>query len=89
MLNDFRAIAAAINKNEMFDYYKDLAKLARDAYPDTLLNNYYMGRFYEATDNPRRAIQAYQEAYIYQEIDGITKDDLLDRADRLKSEFGY
>lgn len=89
LLNDFRAIAAAINKNEMFDYYKDLAKLARDAYPDTLLNNYYMGRFYEATDNPRRAIQAYQEAYIYQEIDGITKDDLLDRADRLKAEYGY
>ena len=48
-----------------------------------------MGRFYEATDNPRRAIQAYQEAYIYQEIDGITKDDLLDRADRLKAEYGY
>ena len=73
MFNDFRAIAAAINKNEMFDYYKDLAKLARDAYPDTLLNNYYMGRFYEATDNPRRAIQAYQEAYIYQEIEASQK----------------
>lgn len=89
LVNDFRAIATAINKNKTFEYFKDLAKLAREAYPDALLNNYYMGRFYEATDNPRKAIKAYQEAYIYQEIDGITKDDLLDRADRLKEEFGY
>ena len=30
-----------------------------------------------------------REAYIYQEIDGITKDDLLERADRIQAEFGY
>jgi hypothetical protein len=48
-----------------------------------------MGRFFEATGNIRKAIKAYQEAYIYLEIDGITKDDLLNRADRLKAEFGY
>lgn len=89
LLNDFRAIATAIEKNKTYEYFKDLAKLARNEYPDALLNNYYMGRFYEATGNPKKAIKTYQEAYIYQEIDGITKDDLLDRADRLKAEFGY
>ena len=89
MINDFRAISTAIEKNKSFDYFKDLAKLARDAYPETLLSNYYMGRFFEATGNIRKAIKAYQEAYIYLEIDGITKDDLLNRADRLKAEFGY
>ena len=40
-------------------------------------------------DNPKKAIKTYQEAYIFQEIDGITKDDLLNRADRLKAEYGY
>ncbi len=89
LMNDFRAISTAIEKNKSFDYFKDLAKLARDAYPETLLSNYYMGRFFEATGNIRKAIKAYQEAYIYLEIDGITKDDLLNRADRLKAEFGY
>ena len=89
LINDFRAIATAINKNETFEYFKDLAKLAREAYPDALLNNYYMGLFYEGTGNPRKAIKAYQEAYIFQEIDGLTKDELLAHADRLKAEFGY
>ena len=49
LLNDFRAIATAIEKNKTYEYFKDLAKLARNEYPDALLNNYYMGRFYEAT----------------------------------------
>lgn len=89
LLNDFRAIASAINKNQTFEYFEDLSKLARKAYPDTVLKNYYLGQYFEATGNPKRAIKAYQEAYIYQEIDGITKDDLLDRADQLKAEFGY
>ena len=89
LLNDFRAIATAINKNERFEYFKDLGKLARDSYPESLLHNYYMGRFYEATGNPKKAMKTYREAYIYQEIDGITKDDLLERADRIQAEFGY
>lgn len=89
LLNDFRAIASALDKKEQFEYFKDLAKLARESYPDSVLHNYYMGRFYEATGNPKKAMKTYREAYIYQEIDGITKDDLLDKADRIKLEYGY
>lgn len=89
LLNDFRAIASALDKKEQFEYFKDLAKLARESYPDSVLHNYYMGRFYEATGNPKKAMKTYREAYIYQEIDGITKDDLLDKADRIKVEYGY
>ena len=48
-----------------------------------------MGLFYEASGNPKKAMKSYQEAYIYQEIDGITKDDLLDRADQIKNEYGF
>ena len=71
LLNDFRAIATAITKNERFEYFKDLGKLARESYPESLLHNYYMGRFYEATGNPKKAMKTYREAYIYQEIDCI------------------
>ena len=89
LLNDFRAINAAINSKENLELFKDLAKLARENYPKSLLFNYYMGRYYEATDNPRKAIKVYQEAFVYDEIDGITIDDLLDQAERLKRENDY
>ena len=84
LLNDFRAIASAINKNQRFEYFKGLAKLARDNYPNSLLSSFYMGRHYEGIGNTRKAIKAYQEGFVFDEIDGITKQDLLDRADQLK-----
>ena len=86
ILNDFRATAAALNKNENFSYYKDLAKLARKHYPESLLSNFYLGRFYEGSGQRRKAIKAYQEAFVYDEIDGISKEDMLDNAERLKAE---
>jgi predicted alpha/beta superfamily hydrolase len=89
LINDFRAISTAIEKKERFEYFKDLGKVARESYPESVLHNYYMGRFYEATGSPKKAMKVYREAYIYQEIDGITKDDLLNKADQIKAEFGY
>ena len=89
LLNDFRAVNAAIVKKKNMDYYKDLSKLARDNYPDTLLSNLYIGRYYESTGNFRKAIKAYQEAFVYDEVDGITKEELLDRAEKLKFENNY
>ena len=89
LLNDFRAVNAAIVKKKNMDYYKDLSKLARDNYPDTLLSNLYIGRYYESTGNFRKAIKAYQEAFVYDEIDGITIEELLDRAEKLKFENDY
>jgi predicted alpha/beta superfamily hydrolase len=89
LLNDFRAVNATIVKKKNMDYFKDLSKLARDNYPDTLLSNLYIGRYYESTGNFRKAIKAYQEAFVYDEIDGITKEELLDRAEKLKFENNY
>lgn len=89
LLNDFRAVNATIVKKKNMDYYKDLSKLAKDNYPDTLLSNLYIGRYYESTGNYRKAIKAYQEAFVYDEIDGITKEELLDRAEKLKFENDY
>ena len=89
LLNDFRAVNATIVKKKNMDYYKDLSKLAKDNYPDTLLSNLYIGRYYESTGNYKKAIKAYQEAFVYDEIDGITKEELLDRAEKLKFENDY
>jgi len=89
LINDFKAIAAAIEKNKKFEYYEDLGKLARRDYPETLLENYYLGRFYEETGEPKKAMRTYKSAYILEEIGGYTKDEMLDRADAIKRDFGF
>ena len=89
LINDFKAISAAIEKNETFEYFEDLGKIARKEYPETLLGGYYLGRFYEETGEPKKAMRTYQSAYTLKEIAGITKDDVLERADSIKADFGY
>jgi predicted alpha/beta superfamily hydrolase len=89
LINDFKAVSAAIEKNEKFEYYEALGKLARDQYPDTLLGHYYLARFYEETGEPKKAMKTYQSAYILKEIGGYTKDEMLEKADAIKADFGY
>jgi hypothetical protein len=89
LINDFKAISAAIEKNEIFEYYEELGKMAKKEYPDTLLGDFYLGRFYEETGDPKRAMRTYQSAFNLDEIAGITKDDMLNRAELIKQDFGY
>ena len=89
LINDFKAIEAAIKKKEQWNYYEDLGKLARKEYPDTLLGHYYLGRYYEEIGEPKKAMKLYQSAYILEEIGGITKDLVLELADQIKADFGY
>ncbi|MFY0713452.1 esterase [Seonamhaeicola sp. NFXS20] len=89
LINDFKAISAAIEKTEQYQYYEDLGKIARKQYPETLLGGYYLGRFYEEGGEPKKAMRTYQSAYTLDEIAGITKDLVLERADAIKRDFGY
>ncbi|MEW4923477.1 alpha/beta hydrolase-fold protein [Algibacter sp. 2305UL17-15] len=89
LINDFKAISAAIEKNQLFEYYEPLGKLARKHYPKTLLGNYYLGKFYEEGGEPKKAMRTYQSAYTLDEIAGITKDMVLELADAIKEDFGY
>ncbi|MFD1614574.1 alpha/beta hydrolase [Gelatiniphilus marinus] len=89
LVNDFKAISAAIEKHDDFQYYEALGKMARKEYPDTLLGNYYLARFYEETGEPKKAMRTYQSAYMLDEIAGITKDLMLEKADLIKADFGY
>lgn len=89
LLNDFKAISAAIEKNETYEYFEQLGKMARKQYPDALLGSYYLARFYEETGEPKKAMRTYQSAYSLSEIAGITKDLMLEKADAIKQDFGY
>ena len=89
LINDFKAISSAIDKNEIPEYYQELGKLARRDYPDTLLGNYYIARYYEEMGEPKKAYKTYKSAYILDEIAGITKDFMLEMADQLKADFGF
>ena len=89
LINDFKAIEAAINKSENFEYLEELGKIARKEYPDALLGHYYLARYYEENGETKKAMRTYRSAYILEEIGGITKDEMLDRADAIKRDFGY
>ncbi|GAA3600486.1 alpha/beta hydrolase-fold protein [Flavivirga amylovorans] len=89
LINDFKAISAAIEKTEQFEYYEALGKMARDQYPDTLLGGYYLARFYEEMGEPKKAMRTYQTAYTLKEIAGISKDLLIEKIDLIKEDFGY
>lgn len=89
LINDFKAIAAAIKHNHQIDYLEDLGKIARKEYPDTLLGHYYLGQFYEEKGEVKKAMKTYRSAYILEEIGGITKDLMLEKADKIKADFGF
>ena len=89
LVNDFKAIAAAIKKKENWEYYEALGNLARKQYQETLLGNYYLARFYEETGEPKKAMKTYQSGYVLNEIGGITKDHMLEQAEQIKADFGY
>jgi predicted alpha/beta superfamily hydrolase len=89
LINDFKAISAAIEKTENFEYFEDLGKRARDEYPETLLGSYYLARFYEEAGDSKKAMRTYQTGFTFDEIAGITKDMMLERAEAIKADFGY
>lgn len=81
---DFMTIAKAIEEKEKFEQYNDLAKLAEEHHPKTMLANYFYGRFYEEIGRLRRAIKEYEKAYAKESVSYITVDLVLDKSEELK-----
>ena len=77
--NDLRAIAAASKKKNDVESLKELSKLARQEYPDSMISAYYQGMYYEEDGNLKRALNSYQSGLLLEESDYITKDMLLDK----------
>lgn len=88
-VNDFIATATAAEKRNQWESLREIATLAKKQYPNTVLGDYYLGRYYEEIGEPKKAMRIFQGAYDKEEVDFITIDLLLDRADKIKADFGY
>ncbi|MFN4761866.1 alpha/beta hydrolase [Gillisia sp. Q332] len=88
-LNDFMAVYNAMEKTRKWDELKDLAKLANDHYPNTMLGTYFDARYDEEMGNPKRAMRSYQKAYGQDPISFLTVDFMLNKADQIKKDFNY
>ena len=88
-MNDFMAIEEFIEENEFFNLYNELSELAKQEYPGTILPSYYKGRFIEETGDPKKAMYIYRSAYNMKEVKGLTKEYLLELAERIKEDFNY
>ena len=88
-MNDFMAIEEFIEENEFFNLYDELSELAKQEYPGTILPSYYRGRFIEETGDPKKAMYIYRSAYNMKEVKGLTKEYLLELAERIKEDFNY
>lgn len=87
--NDVFAIASAAERKKDWPSLEKVAQLAIKEHPSTVLGHYYLGRFYEETGEPRKAMRAYQVAYELEEIGFINFDLLLKKVDQIKYDFGY
>lgn len=88
-INDFIATATACEKQKQWDSLREIATMASKQYPDTVLGDYYMARYYEEVGEPKRAMRTYQAGFDKEEVDFITVDLMLDKADKIKEDFGY
>lgn len=84
-VTDFKAIEAAILKNNAFAEFEQLAALSKKSYPKAMLSQYHMGMFYEKTGDTKKASKAYMNAYMLDEIGDLTKDFMLEKADEMKT----
>lgn len=77
--NDLRAVAAAAKKLDDMEALRDLSKLAKREYPESMISAYYSGLYFERDGNFKRALVQYQSGLLLQESQFITKDMLLDK----------
>ncbi len=88
-INDYLATARASEKRKQWESLKMIATMAKKQYPDTNLGDYYLGRYYEEVGEPKKAMRIFQGAFDKEEVDFITTDLMLDKADKIKEDFGY
>ena len=88
-LNDMMAAYNAMEKTEKWEELHELSKLADKHYPNTMLGTYFEARYDEETGNPKRAMRSYQKAYGQEAIAFLTIDFMLEKAEKIKQDFGY
>ena len=88
-LNDIMAIYAGSIKKEDYESLKELAKICKKFYPETMLGFYFEGEYLELLGEPKKAKKAFEKAYLMEEIDFLTKDLAIEKIAALKADFGY
>ena len=88
-VNDFIAVGRAAEKKKQWESLREIASIAKKQYPETVLGDYYMGRYYEEVGQPKKAMRTFQGGFEKEEIDFITIDLMLEKADKIKEDFGY
>lgn len=88
-VNDFLATCKAAESKKQWESLREIATLAKRQYPETVLGDYYLGRYYEEMGEPKKAMRTFQGAFDKEEVDFITIDLMLDKADKIKTDFGY
>lgn len=86
-INDFKAIEAAILKNNAFNELDQLAILADKNYPKSMLAEYELALMYEKQEDYKKAMKRYQNASQMQEIGTLTKTMMLEKYDVMKSKI--
>lgn len=87
-INDFIAAGTAAEKQKQWESLENIAKLAQKQYPNKVLGDYYMGRFFEGTGDSKKAIRSYRKGFGKEDADSITVETLLDLADEIKAKGG-
>ncbi|MGC1631673.1 MAG: alpha/beta hydrolase-fold protein [Gelidibacter sp.] len=82
--NDMRAVASASMKKDDRDALRDLSKMARKEYPESMISAYYTGMYWENENNVKKALHSYQSGLLLKASDFIDKDMLLDKIYDLK-----
>ncbi len=88
-LNDMMAIYAGAKKKEDLESIKELSKIAKDQYPNTMLGFFWEAEYLEHLGEPKKALRTYEKAFGMNEIDFATKDLALERIESLKADFGW
>ena len=84
--NDIRAVAAAGLKKDDRNALRDLSKLARKEYPESMISAYYTGMYWENENNLKKALHSYQSGLLLKASDFIDKEMLLDKIYDLKNQ---
>lgn len=88
-INDIMYVFKVIEETENWEQLLYLAKLAKKAHPNSMMDYFFKARYYQEKGEPKKALNHYQDAYGYDEVGGLTKELMLIRADEIKEVFGY
>ena len=86
-LRDFKAIETAINKNERFEEYEQLAQISGQQYEKTMMYDYHMAIYWEKRNEIKKAIKNYENAFVKEEIGNLTKAMMMAKAEELKQKM--